>query len=223
MAMDVELEYILGSMDSYRHIKFSGMDFYEGVLGNKSVVAARGGIGKVCAAICAQTLIIHFQVNEILCGGIAGALDSLPHGSLVIADQLVQHDFNLSSFGYYHGYLPSLGLKYIPTDDTIRARMIRAAESLKLVYKVGMIASGDRFIDSSALKQDILKNFPAIACEMEGAAIAQACYMNQIPFCVIRCISDSSDEEAGSHSEMNEKMASDGAAALIKAYMEDES
>ena len=218
-AMDVELDAIRRSMETPVHTEVSHMHFYEGFIHGQSVVAACSGIGKVCAATCAQTLVIHFQVDEILCGGIAGALVSMPHGSMAIADQLVQHDFDLASFGYHHGYLPTLGVKYIPTDVNIRRKMIQAAQTLGVTYQLGMIASGDRFIDSSALKQEILDRFPAIACEMEGGAIAQVCYMNQVPFCVIRCISDSSDESAGDHSEINEKMASDGAAALILEYL----
>ena len=220
-AMDVELNAIRQSMENPVHSIVSHMHFYEGMIHGKDVVAACSGIGKVCAAICAQTLIIHFHAEEILCGGIAGALGDQSHGSIVIADQLVQHDFDLASFGYHHGYLPTLGVKYIPTDAHIRTKMIQAAQSLHMSYQVGMIASGDRFIDSAQLKQAILDRFPAIACEMEGASVAQVCYMNQIPFCVIRCISDSSDESAGDHSEVNERMASDGAAALILAYLED--
>lgn len=220
-AMDVELDAIRRSMENPVHSVVSNMHFYEGLIHGKDVVAACSGIGKVCAAICAQTLLIHFHVEEILCGGIAGALGDQSHGSIVIADQLVQHDFDLASFGYHHGYLPTLGVQFIPTDDSIRTKMVQAAQSLHLSFQVGMIASGDRFIDSAQLKQAILDRFPAIACEMEGAAIAQVCYMNRIPFCVIRCISDSSDESAGDQSEVNERMASDGAATLILAYLED--
>ena len=187
VAMDVELDFLRKSIQQARLISLAGIDFYEGTIAGKQVVAAFSGIGKVCAAACAQAMILHFHVNEIICGGIAGSLGSLPHGGIAIADQLVQHDFDLSSFGYFHGYLPSLGVKSIPTDEGIRERMARAAQALNQTYQVGMIASGDQFIDSPESKQRILDKFPAIACEMEGAAIAQVCYMNQVPFCVIRC------------------------------------
>ena len=219
VAMDVELDTIRKSMVNPVYTEISHMHFYEGMIHGMDVVAACSGIGKVCAAACTQTMILRFQVDEILCGGIAGTLSNLPHGSIAIADELVQHDFDLACFGYPHGYLPSLKTKSFPTDEIIKNRMIQAAQGLNLTYEVGMIASGDQFIDSLALKQRILNRFPAIACEMEGAAIAQICFMNHLPFCVIRCISDSSDESAGDHSEINEEMASHSSAALILAYI----
>ena len=221
LAMEVELDAIRRAMDNSVHTVLSGMDFYEGSIHGREVVVACSGIGKVCAGICAQTLIIHFQVGEILCGGIAGSLGALPHGGIAIGEKLVQHDFDLASFGYPPFYLPSIKTDLIPADPEICRNLLETARRLGYPCEGGIIASGDIFIDSAELRQGILDRVPAIACEMEGAAIAQVCYMNRIPFGVIRCISDSGDEQAGKDSELNEKMASEGSASIILAYLED--
>ncbi|MBO4871840.1 MAG: 5'-methylthioadenosine/adenosylhomocysteine nucleosidase [Lachnospiraceae bacterium] len=219
VAMDVEIDAIRTAMEDCRVSVVSGMTFYEGHIGKQAVVAALSGIGKVCAAMCAQTLILKYHPDEIIGAGIAGGLCELPHGGIVIAKDLVQHDFVLNAFGYEDGYLPSLKKVRIPCDAQIVETMIRASETLGVPCTVGTIASGDCFVNTSEKRNYITETYRAVACEMEGAAIAQVCAMNELPFCVIRCLSDSGDENADDDIETNEAMASSGSAALVLAYL----
>lgn len=219
LAMDVEIDYLRVVLNNPVHTHISGMDYYEGNLQGVPVVLARCGIGKVCAAMCAQTMILRFNPDCIIGGGIAGALVKLPHGGLVIGDKMLQHDFILNAFGYEDGYLPSLKTVYISADTQMVKDMIDTALTLGIPYSVGPIASGDCFVNTSDKKQYITDTYQAIACEMEGAAIAQVCAMNELPFCVIRCISDSADESANEDIEINENLASHGSANLILGYI----
>lgn len=219
VAMDVEIDYLRAALKNPVHTHISGMDFYEGSLQGVPVVLACSGIGKVCAAMCAQTMILRFNPDSIIGGGIAGGLIKLPHGGLVIGDKMLQHDFILSAFGYEDGYLPSLKTVYISADTQMVKDMIGTALSLGIPYSVGPIASGDCFVNTSEKKEYITNTYQAVACEMEGAAIAQVCAMNEIPFCVIRCISDSADESANDDIESNEELASHGSAILILGYI----
>jgi len=220
VAMDVELSFLLEALESPVKAVISGMDFYEGEIRGNSVVIARSGIGKVCAAICAQTMIREFMPGCIIVGGIAGAIQNLPHGSVVIGDKLVQHDFILNAFGYEDGFLPALKKCYMESDPGLAEALIQAAMSLDLCVYRGIIASGDCFVNTQEKKDYILNTYHAAACEMEGAAIAQVCEMNRLPYCVIRCISDSGDEQANEDIESNEMMASSGSASVILKYLE---
>lgn len=220
VAMDVELSFLLEALESPVKAVISGMDFYEGEIRGNSVVIARSGIGKVCAAICAQTMIREFIPGCIIVGGIAGAIQNLPYGSVVVGDKLVQHDFILNAFGYEDGYLPALKKTYLESDHGLAEALIQAAMSLDVFVFRGVIASGDCFVNTQSKKEYILNTYHAAACEMEGAAIAQVCEMNRLPYCVIRCISDSGDEQANEDIESNEMMASSGSAAVILQYLE---
>lgn len=221
VAMEEEIEEIREAMEHCRKRTIGGMDFYEGLIaGEQDVVAARCGIGKVCAAMCAQTMILEYAPDCILGAGIAGSLQGLVIGGVAIADRLAQHDFDLKAFGYPGGYLPALKRSEIPTDPEMRARLAAIASRLGFPAAGGIIVSGDCFISSAAQKENILKDFPdAVACEMEGAAIAQVCAMNQLPFCVIRCISDNGDEASKQDYPAHEAMASAGSAAMVLSFL----
>ena len=223
VAMEVEMEKIREAMDHFRKRSVSGMDFYEGTIGDKTVVAARCGVGKVCAAMCAQTMILKYKPDCILGAGIAGSLQGLTIGGVAVADQLSQNDFDLTAFGYPAGYLPALKQPEIPADPDMKETLLKLAVRLGLPSACGTIVSGDCFIASRAQKEKILKDFPhAIACEMEGAALAQVCAMNRMPFCVIRCISDNGDEDSKEDYPAHEAMASAGSAAIVLAFIKGE-
>ncbi len=221
VAMDVEIARIKENMSGCRKKQISGMDFYEGRIDGTAVVAARCGIGKVCAAMCAQTMILKYRPDRILGAGIAGSLKGLPIGGVAIAKNLVQHDFDLVSFGYPIGYIPAVKSPYLFCSDEMVTALEKTADSLGYVHDVGTIVSGDCFVSSIAQKQKIIDSIPeAIACEMEGAAIAQVCVMNGIPFCVIRCISDNGDENSKDDYPAHEALASAGSAEMILKYLQ---
>lgn len=220
VAMDVEMERIEAAMQDAEKQKLSGMIFITGHIAGVPVVAARCGVGKVCAAMCAQRMIDGFAPERILGAGIAGGLKDLKPGQVAIGRDLVQNDFILNVFGYEDGYLPSIGRVHIESDPEMVAGLVRAAEVLGIVYEAGTIASGDTFVNDSEKKRYITETFGAIACEMEGAAIAQVCCMNELPFAVVRCISDSGDENADEDIETNEALSTAGSAAIVLKFIE---
>ncbi len=175
----------------------SGMQFYRGRLGGREAVLVQCGRGKVNAGICAQTLILRFGVSSILNTGVAGALNhEINIGSIIISTDTVQHDVDATALGYKPGKLPGTGPDVFPADAELRrlaAASAAAAVPEKRVYE-GRICSGDQFISDSARKRQLGEEFGALCCDMEGAAIAQVCAMNAVPFVAIRAISDKADD-----------------------------
>lgn len=199
-AMDSETAALVAAMDETDRETIGGTTFYRGRIADRDVVVVRCGIGKVCAAMCAQALIDRFHVDGIVNTGIAGGLGSaLSIGDFVVADAAVQHDFDLTAFGHVRGYMPAMGgddtvpSRY-PTDPALSAAFRRAAEQVAaergFACHGGTVVSGDVFVDSTPLKQTLIRDFGAVAAEMEGAAIAQVAYLNGVPFALIRAISD---------------------------------
>ena len=196
-AMDVEVNDLVARLENRKSETISGITFHSGVLLGKRVVIAKCGIGKVFAATCAEAMIIKYAPRLIINSGVGGALaKNLTTGDIVIADKLCQHDMDTSPIGDPVGLVSGINKIWFETDSRARKILFDAAESLGLVAKVGSIATGDRFVATKALKDEIVKNFAASACEMEGCAIAQVAYINNTPFVVVRAISDSADGEA---------------------------
>ncbi|MCR5120192.1 MAG: 5'-methylthioadenosine/adenosylhomocysteine nucleosidase [Lachnospiraceae bacterium] len=225
-AMEVELEKIRAMMDPIEgEFEYSSVKYYLGKISGKGVVCAVCGVGKVFAAICAQTMILKFHPDEIINVGVAGSLTSeLDIGDLVMARQLVQHDMDVTALGEPKGKILGSDVLYIDTDEGIRDKLISCAFGLNADGRTvkalqGTIASGDQFITKKFQKQLITEEFGAIACEMEGAAIAQVCYVNKLPFCVLRAISDSADDKSHMDYPKFTKIASQNTAEIIQKYM----
>ena len=225
-AMEVELEKIKAMMDPIEgEFEYSSVKYYLGKISGKGVVCAVCGVGKVFAAICAQTMIMKFHPDEIINVGVAGSLSAeLDIADLVVARKLVQHDMDVTALGEPKGKILGSDIMYIETDEGIRDKLISCAFGLnsgsrRVKALQGTIASGDQFITKKAQKQLLIEEFGAIACEMEGAAIAQVCYVNKLPFCVLRAISDSADDK--SHMDYPEfvKIAAQNTAEMIMHYM----
>ncbi|MCR5249977.1 MAG: 5'-methylthioadenosine/adenosylhomocysteine nucleosidase [Lachnospiraceae bacterium] len=205
-ALQEELKEIRSAMEPDGELSFSGVDYYLGKLEGVDVVCAVCGVGKVFAAICAQTMILKFRPELILNVGVAGSLSpSLRVADVVIARQLVQHDMDVTALGEPRGKILGSDIRFIPTTESVRDEFFSAIMTLnaagafggkEIKALQGTVASGDQFISSKGQKQLIAEEFGALACEMEGAAIAQVCYVNKLPFCVIRAISDSADSSA---------------------------
>ena len=199
-AMDEEVQTLKKAACGVHSVSCAGMDFYEGRLGQTEVVIVKCGIGKVNAGICTQILIGDFQVSAVINTGVAGSLDkTLGVGDLVISTDAVQHDFDISALGYKRGEIPYTDTVAFPADKRLRelasAAVRKTAPEVKAVE--GRICSGDQFISSAAQKEAITAVFGGACCEMEGASIAQVCFLNHVPFVVIRAISDSADEDSG--------------------------
>lgn len=197
-AMDEELAILLESMEIDKEIVKADMHFKIGVLNGKKIVVVRCGIGKVNAAICTQILVDDFNVDRIINVGIAGGIgkDVCP-GDVVIGTSLVQHDVDATNFGYELGQIPRLNTLEFNCDEKLIELAKKACES-SLDHKcfTGKIATGDQFIASVEKVRWIKETFGAIACEMEGGSIAHVCYLNSVPFVVIRSISDNADNGA---------------------------
>lgn len=219
VAMQSELEGLLSAMEFPCEEVISGMHFYSGTIEGKPVILTKSGVGKVFAAMCAQTLILRYAPDVLLGAGVAGSLQGLTVGGAVIADKLVQHDMDTSAVGDPVGMISGIDRIYLPADPEVVRRLVRAAESLDVPYQTGTIASGDQFIADSAKKAYIAGTFGAAACEMEGAAIAQTAYVNGLPFAVIRGISDSGDDNSGTDYRLNLKMAADTSTAMVKEFI----
>lgn len=194
-AMQSEVRELLSLLPKKKEIVLSGMKFYSGkLLGKTPVVIARSGVGKVNAAVCANTMILKFKAKALINTGVAGALSTtLAVKDVAVATELVQHDMDTTPLGDPAGFVSGPDLVRFPADKKLVAAAKAAAESLGVRCEAGIIASGDQFIASAEQKERIRTVFGAISCEMEGAAIAQAAWLSRVPFCVIRTMSDNAD------------------------------
>ena len=211
-AMEVEVAILKEKMEDVRIIKKASMDFYEGILAGKKVVVVRSGIGKVNAGICAQILADVFSVDAIINTGIAGSLNkNINIGDIVLSTDVVQHDMDATGFGYRKGQIPQMPVFFFNADDNLRRLAAEVCKEVNPDIQVfeGRIASGDQFVCDQDVKNRIVSEFSAYATEMEGAAIGQAAYLNEIPFLVVRAISDKADGSAQMDYSEFEKAAVD--------------
>lgn len=218
-AMDEEVAKLKEQMTEVQVRKKANMEFVQGVMEGKQVVVVRSGIGKVNAGICAQILVDDYRVDGIINTGIAGSLRAeINIGDIVISTDAVQHDMDAVAFGYPLGQIPRMDVFSFEADK----ELAKLAEDCchRVIPQVGIfhgrVASGDAFIANHERKTKIVNEFGAFCCEMEGAAIAQAAYLNGIPFLIIRAISDKADDSASMDYPAFEAMAIENSVKLIK-------
>ncbi len=220
-AMNKEAAGLIENMTDVKTETVSGITFNLGKIKGKDCVVAVCGIGKVFAALCAQTMILKYSPSLIINSGVAGGLDrSLKICDIAVADSLVQHDMDTSALGDPKGMISGINVINIPTDENIAARLVKCAEAEGIGTVRGVIASGDKFVSSETDKKTITDTFSAIACEMEGAAIAQVCYVNKIPFCVMRAISDGGDDDAAMDYPTFARVAAERAVRVLLRFFE---
>ena len=197
--MVAEVEQIGELLEGPSVTEIGGREYHTGSLGGHDAVVAISGFGKVAAASTVTTMLDGFDPEYVVFTGVAGGLHPKVHrGDVVVAEALVQHDFDASPI-VPRFVIPSLQVDRIPTDDALTDRAAGAAASTsgRSVHR-GLVLSGDHFIDDSGERARLQSLFPdALAVEMEGAAVAQVCAERKVPFAVIRAISDTADEEAG--------------------------
>lgn len=220
-AMKIEVETIKDLMEEKKSEIISGVEYVKGTLHGSEIVIAVCGIGKVAAAMCAQTMILKYAPDRIINTGVGGSLSTkLAIGDIAVAESLVQHDMDTSPLGDPIGLISGINVVNIPCDGAVVDALSACVEKLDGVKAVrGVIASGDQFIASAEKKKFITENFDAIVCEMEGASIAQVCYTNSVPFGVVRAVSDCAD--GSSHMDYGEflPMAAANAAKLIEHFV----
>ncbi len=229
-AMNIEVNILVEKMTDIHDYEIAGSTYHIGKINGVDAAVVVCGIGKVCAAMSAQILIDRFNVSSIINTGIAGGLDDrLRVGDIVIATDAVQHDFDITVFGYAKGGFPCYNgpketTSHFNADKQLSDSIEKAANCLIESCKVlrGTVASGDKFISDDSDRTSLKTDFGAFAAEMEGGAIAQVCYLNKIPFAIIRAISDLAGDNAGiSYDEFEKFAAERSAQILLKAIQGD--
>lgn len=197
-AMQVEVEILLKQMEEKTSRTVAGSEFYTGRLEGLDVVVVQCGVGKVNAALCAQILCGQYGVTHLVNTGIAGSLCAqLDIGDLVVSQDAMYHDMDCVHFGYPYGRVPGMDVTAFPADETLMGYAFAAAEQIHPGHtRIGRVASGDQFVADKALKEKIIAATQGLCTEMEGAAIAQTAYRNQVPFVILRAISDKADDSA---------------------------
>lgn len=198
-AMDEEVAKIKEAMEGVEVASVASMDFYQGKLCGKEAVVVRSGIGKVNAAMCSQILVDRYQVDAIINTGIAGSLKAeIDIGDIVLSDDALQHDVDAAGFGYAPGQIPRMDTLSFPADGHLVeiAKECCGRVNPDIHVFVGRVVSGDQFISDKGKKQWLSDTFAGSCTEMEGAAIAQAAYLNHVPYLVVRAISDKADDSA---------------------------
>ena len=221
-AMQEEMQEIKNIMTEIEEEKIHELTFIKGKINDKKIVLVEAGIGKVNAARVTQILLDNYKIDAVINVGVAGcANDELNIGDIVIGEKLVQHDFDITAFGHPKGYISNVG-QFVESNKQLLNKMEQTIEKMKDQFfkiKIGVIASGDIFCTETKMKEKIRTKFNADAIEMEGAAIAQVCKLNNIPFIIIRSISDNPNGENVVTYEEFLEMATKRCAHIIEEYL----
>ena len=221
-AMDLEVQALKGLMDNAVVETISTIDFYKGNINGVETVVAVAGVGKVNAAVCTQILIDVFDVKAVINTGIAGSLKAeINIGDLVISSDLVHHDMDAVSFGYPKGQIPQMDVFSFEADKALADLAEKVCEEVNPEIQVfhGRVVSGDQFIADKETKENISTLFAGYCTEMEGAAIAQTAHLNEVPFVVLRAISDKADDSASMDYPTFEKQAVAHSVRLVRGMM----
>lgn len=193
-AMEIEVNHFKEQMKNIKSEIISGTEFVSGELWGKETVVAVSGVGKVNAAICTQAMCLRFSPDFIINSGVAGGLEkSLNICDVVVATAVIQHDMDTTPLGDPIGLISGLNLVEIPCNAVLSEKLSLASQEVGIHTINGKIVSGDQFINSAEKKTWLVDTFDASACEMEAAAIGHVAYKNNVPFCILRSISDNAD------------------------------
>ena len=222
-AMEIEVAQLKQDMQIERTVRKAGMEFCEGTLMGKPAVVVRSGIGKVNAAVCTQILVDDFQVDYVINTGIAGSLNArINIGDIVISRDVLHHDMDAVNFGYPPGQIPQMDVFSFEADEMLADLAEKVCREVNPEISVfhGRVVSGDQFVADKAVKERIVSTFEGYCTEMEGAAIAQTAYLNQIPFVVLRAISDKADDSASMDYPTFESQAAEHCVKLVEGLIE---
>ena len=210
-AMSVEIKMLLERMENKAEVTLHDLCFYTGKLGGKEVVLTNCSIGKVNAAMITQMMIDKFGVDALINTGIAGSMGAeVKHLDIVVSKEAVYHDVRKVQM-----------VEWYPNQPSFKAdpAMVEAAVKAAGTAHVGTILTGDDFIDSHEKKAKIAENHQGLCLEMEGAAIAHVCFVNKVPFVIIRCISDMADGSATTDFDEFGMIAADKSADITEKMM----
>ena len=195
-AMPEEIEPILKQVKTYTTTKYAGNTYYEANYNGVNLVIAYSKIGKVFSSLTASVMIEKFGATKLLFSGVAGAVSAdLNIGDLVVASKLAQHDLDITAFGHPYGYVPE-GAVFVEADRDMINISKNVASKMGKTVKEGIIVTGDQFVADEKRKDWIAKTFEADALEMEGASVAVVCNALDVPFFILRSISDAADMDA---------------------------
>ena len=216
-AMPEEIAPILEKLSEYKTTQYADNEYYEASYNGVDIVVAYSKIGKVFSTLTAATMIEHFNCDRLLFSGVAGGINpSLKIGDLIVANKLSQHDLDITAFGHPMGFVPG-GSVFVDADKDLIALSKEVAKELGKTVQEGIIATGDQFVHDEKVKENILKHFNADALEMEGGSVAVVCKSLNIPFFILRAISDTADTDASfSFDEFMESSAVISAEFIMK-------
>ena len=200
------------------------MEFHEGNLNGMPVVVVQCGVGKVNAAMCVQILADLYDVTHIINTGVAGSLNpALDIGDILVSKDAIQHDMDVTPLGYAKGQIPGLEQLAFAADEKLCKTAVEVCKKVNPDIHVteGRVVSGDQFISSKEIKDALIAEFHPDCTEMEGASIAQAAALNNIPYVVIRAISDKADGSAQEDYPTFEKKAAEHCAKLVQEMMKE--
>jgi adenosylhomocysteine nucleosidase len=197
-ALSIEVEELTKLLENKQENTYAKMKYISGTINGKEVVMTECGIGKVNAAMSTQVMIDRYNPDIIINSGIAGSVSrELKIGDIVISKDCVQHDFDGTQMGDPKGLIQYNDETRIdiPVSVDVAQKLFEACKDIENTnVKIARIATGDIFVADKAMRQSVADEFDAVACEMEGGAVAQVCYRNEVPCAVLRCISDDFDE-----------------------------
>ena len=220
-AMSAEVEALKAKIENPRTERISGTEFVWGRLSGKDVVVAQCGIGKVFAAICAQTMILRYGATTLINTGVAGTLsDKIGILDFAISSGVVQHDMDTTAIGDAPGLISGINIVEIPAAKSLCETAVSTAIEQGNRAIAGIVASGDQFINNASRKAFIRDTFGAICCEMEGAAIGHVCFVGGVDFVIIRCISDNASGEAEMEYPEMVKISAIKSQQLVEAILE---
>jgi adenosylhomocysteine nucleosidase len=221
-AMELEVAELAAAMEEAKVYEQAGMKFVSGKLEGTEAVVVRSGVGKVNAAVCAQILVDRFDVQAIINTGIAGAVGlEVGIGDIVLSTSAQQHDMDAVAFGYDLGIIPQQQCSDYPADPALlQLAQACCSEFLpEVTLHTGRVVTGDVFVAKKEQKTFLRQQFGAACTEMEGAAIAHAAWLNQVPYLVVRAISDNADAGAVEDYPAFERQAAARSAKLVRSML----
>lgn len=198
-ALNIEIDALIEKMKNVETEEISGIKYYNGSINNSKIIAAVCGVGKVNSAVCAQIMIMKYSPEYLINIGVAGGVaPEINIRDIVVADFVVQHDMDTTAFGAPLGLIPKIDMVKIPCSEKLNNLLLSAANNQDNQdnIKIGIIASGDKFVNGQEDISFIVDNFNASAVDMESGSIGQVCYINKTEFTAIRSISDNADEDS---------------------------
>ncbi len=216
-AMPEEVAPILEKLGEYKTTEYANNKYYEATYKGVDLIIAYSKIGKVFSTLTAATMIQHFGADRLLFSGVAGAIsETLKVGDLIVATKLTQHDLDITAFGHPFGYVPE-GSVFVEADPKMIELSKEVAKEMGKSVQEGIIATGDQFVANEERKNWIADTFGADALEMEGGSVAVVCNALNIPFFILRAISDAADMDASfSFDEFLETSAVESAEFIMK-------